>query len=131
LQKDILSEGRHFRDIYNWDWKIYPMVEIPEGKLGVRIRLHGDDLKDREFVALEESQKGIVPKVLMPGRYPINAKVIDKSTGMVVLPRPIADYLEVVELYEPITIPAGFKGCLCRMANEEFSKRRLMKELTT
>ncbi|MEQ1905867.1 MAG: SPFH domain-containing protein [Pirellulaceae bacterium] len=118
LQKDILAEGRHFRDFYNWDWKIYPMVEIPEGKMGVRIRLHGDDLKDREFVALQETQKGIVPKVLMPGRYPINAKVIDKSTGMVVLPRPTADYLEVVELYEPMTIPAGFKGVITNLSGE-------------
>ena len=48
------------------------MVEIATDQLGVRIRLEGDDLEYGEIIAWEETQKGIVPEVLRPGRYAIN-----------------------------------------------------------
>ncbi len=68
VQVAVLSEGRHFRNPYEWDWEIYPMVEIPEGKMGIRVRLYGDDLAEGHFVANTENEKGIIPQELTPGR---------------------------------------------------------------
>ena len=73
VQKDVLTEGRYYYNPYDWTWQVVPQVEIPEGKLGVRIRMYGEDLAAGELIAWKESQKGIVSEVLRPGRYPINA----------------------------------------------------------
>ena len=75
VQQEVLTEGRYYYNPYDWTWQVVPQVEIPEGKLGVRIRMYGEDLAAGELIAWKESQKGIVPEVLHPGRYPINACV--------------------------------------------------------
>jgi regulator of protease activity HflC (stomatin/prohibitin superfamily) len=98
VQARILTEGRYFYNPYSWDWEVVPMIEVPTGKLGVVIRLHGEDLGYGEFVAHESDQKGIVEDVLRPGRYPLNP------------------YLVKVELHDPMTIPAGFKGVVTNLS---------------
>ena len=46
--------------------------------------------------------------VLEPGRYAINAIIIDKTTKKVIgTPRKKSDYVEIIELWEPKIIPAG------------------------
>ena len=42
--------------------------------------MYGDDLAAGELIAWKENQKGIVPEVLRPGRYPINAWVVEPRT---------------------------------------------------
>src|SRR4029450_5761782 len=71
VQKDVLEVGRYFfkYDPYNWEWQIVKQEEGPDKKLGIRIRQFGDDLPYGEFLAFDENQKGIVPGVLLPGRY--------------------------------------------------------------
>ena len=75
VQIEVLTEGRYYYNPYDWTWQVVPQVEIPEGKLGVRIRMYGEDLAAGELIAWKENQKGIVSEVLRPGRYPINACV--------------------------------------------------------
>ena len=105
VQKELLAEGRHYCNPYEYDWIVVPQIEIPEGKLGVRTRLYGDNLPQGDLIAWKDNQKGIVPQVLRPGRYAINAWVVGESK------RSGGDsYAETIELCEPITIPAGFKG---------------------
>lgn len=111
LQLQVLTEGRYFYNPYFWEWHVYPMVEVPAGKMGVRVRLYGDNLPYGHFLATDENHKGIVPEVLRPGRYPINA-VIKGQEHL----RPHGDYVEVVELHDPITIPAGFRGVVTNLA---------------
>jgi hypothetical protein len=111
LQKSILTEGRHFKNPYVWDWEVYPMVEIPAGKMGVRVRLFGEDLPYGHYVATEENQKGIVQEVLRPGRYAINATIQGKDKS-----RLKNDFVEIVELHNPVTIPAGYKGVVTNLA---------------
>src|SRR5258708_4025087 len=91
VQKEVLDVGRYFfrYDPYNWAWEIKKQVEIPDKKLGIRIRLYGDDLPYGEFLAHADAQKGIVPGVLLPGRYPINP------------------YLYAVEQPDPQRVPAA------------------------
>jgi hypothetical protein len=100
VQKEVLTEGRYFYNPYTWGWRVLPQVNIPAGKLGIQVRLFGDDLAPGEFLAMKESQKGVVPGVLQPGRYPINPYL----------------YQVEYEKYEPVTIEAGFKGVVTNLA---------------
>ena len=111
LQLAVLTEGRKFLNPYVWDWEVYPMVEIPEGKLGVRIRLYGDDPAAGSLVAEKETQRGVVPQVLRPGRYPINAMIRGEENA-----RPNKDYVEIVEIHEPVSVPAGFRGVVTNLS---------------
>ncbi len=107
LQEKVLAEGRYFLNPWDWDWQVVPQVEIPENRLGVRIRLHGDELGYGNLIAATSGLKGIDPEVLRPGRYPLNAIVFEHGSKPK-LNR--GNYAELVELHEPIVIPAGYKG---------------------
>ncbi len=109
LQKEVLAEGRHFRNPWSWDWEVVPQIEIPQGKVGVRIRLHGDDPAGGEVIAWTENEKGVVPGVLRPGRYPINAVLAGEG-------RLRDNYAEIVELHDPVTVPAGFRGVVTNVS---------------
>ncbi len=118
VQKSVLADGRDFFNPWTWSWIIVPQPTIPEGKIGVRIRMYGDDLPAAEFIAWKETDKGIVPDVLMPGLYPINAIVIDKSNANSQATEPSSrqNYAERIELYNLVDIPAGFVGVLTNLA---------------
>jgi len=111
VQLEPLGEGRYFMNPYEFTWVVVPQIEIPEGKMGVRTRLYGDNLDPGDLIAWEEGQKGIVPEVLRPGRYAINAKFAGDK------PRPQGDsYAEIIELREPVTVPAGFRGVVTNLS---------------
>ncbi len=118
LQLEVLPEGRYFYNPYLWSWEVYPMIEIPRDKMGVRIRLHGEDLPYGDFLASDEQHKGIIEEVLRPGRYAINGIKIDKDTKQEVGTSRSrkSDYVEIVELWEPKIIPAGYKGIVTNLA---------------
>ena len=117
LQLEVLPEGRYFYNPYFWNWEVYPMIDVPREKMGVRIRLYGEDLEARNFLTKDEKYKGIVDDVLRPGRYAINAVVIDRETKEVVgTPRDKSDHVEIIELWEPKVIPAGYKGIVTNLA---------------
>lgn len=103
IQKQVLTEGRHFYNPYSWSWEVLPQVEIKPGEMGIKVSLAGDDLGYGDFLATvdangEATTKGIMPGVLKPGRYPINP------------------YLYSVEVHPPVTIPGGFKGIVTNLA---------------
>jgi hypothetical protein len=117
VQKDVLKEGRYYYNPYDWSWQVVPQVEIPDGKLGVRIRMYGEDLPAGELIAGNENQKGIVAKVLNPGRYPYNAWVIDPENSSTAGNRPPREnYAEIIELHDPVTIDAGYKGLITELS---------------
>ncbi|MGQ0636063.1 MAG: SPFH domain-containing protein [Planctomycetaceae bacterium] len=100
VQQEVLREGRYFfkYNPYFWKWEVIRQVEIPNGKVGVRVRLFGDDLPYGEFLAHSENQKGIVPGVLQPGRHYIHP------------------YLYAIEQPPLVVVPAGFKGVVTNLA---------------
>lgn len=113
VQKVFLTEGRYFTNPwddgprffnpYDWDWEVVDQLTIPPDKMAVLISLAGDDLPYGEFLGDADEKrnpirKGIVPQVLRPGRYPVHP------------------YLFEVELHEPVTIDAGFKGVVTNLA---------------
>ncbi len=93
----VLTEGRYFYNPYFWSWEISPQFVVPGDKIGIRIALSGDDLPPVQILA-EPGQKGILREVLKPGRYPYNP------------------YAESIELHDPVTIPAGFRGVVTLLA---------------
>ena len=120
LQQEVLTEGRYFLNPYSWDWKVYPMIQVPIDKMGVRIRLHGEDLPYSQFLAKGESDKGIILETLKPGRYAINAMVTDGASGQEVgaTRSTRKDYVEIIQLWEPKVIPAGYIGVVTNLAGE-------------
>ena len=93
----VLTEGRYFYNPYLWSWEISPQFVVPGDKFGIRIALSGDDMPATQILA-EPGQKGILREVLKPGRYPYNP------------------YAESIELHDPVTIPAGLRGVVTRLA---------------
>jgi regulator of protease activity HflC (stomatin/prohibitin superfamily) len=93
----VLTEGRYFYNPYFWSWEISPQFVVPGDKIGIRVALSGDDMPRSQILA-EPGQKGILREVLKPGRYPYNP------------------YAESIELHDPVTIPAGFRGVVTRLA---------------
>jgi len=116
LQPEVLLEGRYFKNPFDWDWNVYPMIEIPSDKLGVRIRLQGNDLPAGQLIASSEADKGIVQEVLKPGRYSYNALLVDgKTQAPLLTQREQQDYAEVIELWEPMIILAGYQGVVTNL----------------
>jgi len=117
VQGEVLTEGRYYYNPYAWRWQVVPQVEIPDGKLGVRIRLYGEDLPAGEILATNENQKGIVANVLNPGRYAYNAWVVAPKNASAAKSKPTRDnYAELIELHDPVTIPAGYKGLITELS---------------
>ncbi len=98
-QKGVLTEGRYFYNPFYWSWEVGQQFEVPNGKIGIRIALDGDDLPVGEILA-DPGKKGILREVLKPGRYPYNP------------------YAEQIELHEPVTVPAGFRGVETKLAGK-------------
>jgi regulator of protease activity HflC (stomatin/prohibitin superfamily) len=93
----VLTEGRYFYNPYLWSWEISPQFVVPSDKIGIRVALSGDDMPPAQILA-NPGQKGILREVLKPGRYPYNP------------------YAELIELHDPVTIPAGLRGVVTRLA---------------
>jgi regulator of protease activity HflC (stomatin/prohibitin superfamily) len=93
----VLTEGRYFYNPYVWAWEIGPQFVVPADKIGIRIALSGEEMPPGQILA-EPGQKGILREVLKPGRYPYNP------------------YAEAIELHDPVTIPAGLRGVVTRLA---------------
>ena len=93
----VLTEGRYFYNPYFWSWEISPQFVVPGDKIGIRIALSGEDMPAGQILA-EPGQKGILREVFKPGRYPYNP------------------YAESIELHDPVTIPAGLRGVVTRLA---------------
>ncbi len=100
IQLKMYPEGWHFLNPYTWEAKIVDKIEVPEGQLGVLIRLYGAPLPKGQVLA-GEGQKGILAKVLRPGRHTINP------------------YAFRVELHPKISIPAGHLGVVIRISGKE------------
>ena len=101
IQKDVLPEGRHFRNPWTWEWRYAKTVDIPAGKFGVLVRKYGQDLPEGEILAKDESTKGIVRDVLGTGKHRINP------------------YAYEVKLYDDITIKPGHVGVVTELAGDD------------
>ena len=87
IQLDLLPEGWHWRNPYIWDWMYVDQVEISPGQVGVQIRNFGKPLEHGQVIA-GDGQKGVIDRVLSPGRYMINpnAYLVKKYPAVAIEP---------------------------------------------
>ncbi len=109
IQLDVLAEGRYFRNPYHWEWKICPIMDIPAGNLGVKIRLYGKNLPPNEIIA-QEGTRGIVAEVLSPGKYRVNP------------------YAYEVQIFDALTIKPGFVGVVTSLVGKDIQNSEISEE---
>ncbi len=100
IQLQVLSEGRYFKDPYNWGWEIHRITDIPAGKLGVVTRLYGNKVPSGNVLA-NDGDKGILTNVLSPGKYRVNP------------------YAERIELFDAINIRPGYVGVITNLVGHD------------
>jgi len=105
VQKEILTEGRKFKDPFHYDWMVIDQFVVPNGKLGVVISRFGEELENGEFLAKVDDKgnaisKGILPGFLKAGRHAINPYMYD------------------VQIQDFKLIPAGYRGVVTKLAGK-------------
>jgi hypothetical protein len=100
IQKIVLGEGRHFRNPYEYDRVILPVITILPGKIGVVTAKVGAELPQGEFLA-NENQKGIWRRVLGPGSYRLNP------------------YGYEITIEDAVVIPIGYVGIITSLSGTQ------------
>lgn len=97
IQVDVLKEGYHMLNPYTW-WRSDPIpaLVIPEMSVGVVTRKYGEPLSPGQVLAETETQKGVLRKLLLPGRYYANTFAYSAETIPMVRIEP--GYMGVVTL---------------------------------
>ena len=96
VQADALREGRYYYNPYAWDWQVVPQVEVPEGKLGVRIRMYGEDLPAGQLIAEKDRKRGSWPTCSR--RVAIRSTTPSSSTRRERMGRPCGPRRDAAEL---------------------------------
>ncbi len=97
VQREVLGEGRHFRDPVMFERKIVPVTLIPPGKIGIVTSKVGTELPSGEFLA-GPGQKGILRTVLGPGKYRLNP------------------YGYTVDIVDAMSVPIGYAGVITSLS---------------
>jgi regulator of protease activity HflC (stomatin/prohibitin superfamily) len=100
VQLTLLPEGWHWRNPYTWDWDYVEQVEIAPGWMGVQTRNFGKALDPSQVIALD-GQKGVIQKVLTPGRYIVNP------------------FAYTIKKYPAVTIEGGHVGVVTLRSGRE------------
>lgn len=105
VQREFLTAGKYFRNPFTWDWEYHPIIEVPEGKIGIKVSLTGENLPYGEFLAKVDKDgnpttKGIMPGVLRPGLHFVHPYLYEVN----------------VEDYEPVVIKSGIRGVVTNLA---------------
>lgn len=100
IREQVLGEGRHFLNPWQYDYKIVSAVAIPPGKVGVVTSKVGTELPPGEFLA-EPGQKGIWRAVLGPGKHRLNP------------------YGYQIDIADAVSIPVGYVGVVTSLSGEQ------------
>lgn len=81
VMRDVLPEGRHFLNPLIWSSEIHQARLVAPGKCLIQTRKYGNKIPPErlargEFLAGPD-ERGIVPEVLLPGKYYINPYAYD------------------------------------------------------
>jgi len=100
IREQVLGEGRHFLNPWQYDYKIVSAVAIPPGKVGVVTSKVGTELPPGEFLA-EPGQKGIWRAVLGPGKHRLNP------------------YGYQIDIADAVSIPVGYVGVVTSLSGKQ------------
>jgi regulator of protease activity HflC (stomatin/prohibitin superfamily) len=121
LQVGILEAmpgpGRHFYSPLEFETQLIKDEVIPPGKLGVVVSRIGKPLPEGTYLVDEPGHRGILRKVLTPGRYRINkygfeVKVVDVDACV----EPNTKVKRKAE--DPTLIPPGYVGVVTNKASD-------------
>ncbi len=100
VRERVLGEGRHFLNPVLYDHEIRPLIEVPNGQVGIVTSKVGSALPEGQFLA-DAGQKGIQRQVLGPGKYRLNP------------------YGYRVDLVDAVSIPIGYIGVVTSLSGEQ------------
>lgn len=104
IQPGFLTEGRYFYNPFYWDWEISDQFLVPQGQIGVRVDLVGENLPVGQILA-EKGQKGI------------RAGVIESGARVAYNP-----YETAFEKYDLVEVYPGGRGVVTLLAGKEPTK---------
>ena len=125
LQVGILEampgSGRHFYSPLEYETQLVKDEVIPPGKLGVVVAKIGKPLPEGTYLADEKGYRGILRKVLTPGRYRINKYGFDvKIVDVDACAEPGTQVKRKAE--DPTLIPPGYVGVVTNKASDPRTK---------
>ncbi|MBI9019747.1 MAG: hypothetical protein JEZ10_00620 [Verrucomicrobia bacterium] len=100
IQREVLGEGRHFRNPIMVEHIIMPVTIILPGKIGVVTSKVGNELPAGEFLA-GPGQKGILRTVLGPGKYRLNP------------------YGYKIDIVDAMSVPIGYAGVITSLSGQQ------------
>lgn len=134
IQRRVLTEGRHFLNPIFYTYEKKPVLEVPKGQCAVLTRIAGEEIppEDKaqgvflaqgefdEFAQSPPGQRGILEKVLPPGKYYVNpyeyshqlvpaVEVKAEQVGVKVL-KWGKDPRELKDRTSPYVVPEGYRG---------------------
>lgn len=123
--KDMLGPGRHFLWIGWWETHLVPDTIVKPGQVAVVTSRMGQDLEEGRFLVdgdLDQTQqKGILRKVLGPGRYRINdyAYTVDIVEGDSIDSGSQQKHVGWVD------IPTGYVGVVTNLADNPLTGKTM------
>lgn len=124
IRQKLRGPGRHFYCPIWWERTIVPDVVIKPGQVGVVTCKLGDSLPDGEFLVEgevgETKQKGVLRKVLGPGRYRINpygyeVKIVESEVAEVGKTKKHSGW---------VSIPTGYVGVVTNLTDIPHLKQK-------
>ncbi len=121
LQVGILEAmpgpGRHFYSPLEYETQLVKDEVIPPGKIGVVVSKIGKPLPEGTYLVDEKGYRGILRKVLTPGRYRINKYGFDvKIVDVDACAEPSTQVKRKAE--DPTLIPPGYVGVVTNKASD-------------
>ena len=121
LQVGILEvmpgSGRHFYSPLEYETQVVKDEVVPPGKIGVVVSKIGKPLPEGTYLVDEKGYRGILRKVLTPGRYRINKYGFDvKIVDVDACAEPNTKVKRKAE--DPTLIPPGYVGVVTNKASD-------------
>ena len=117
ILENMPGPGRHFYSPLEYEIQLVPDQVIPPGKLGVVVSKIGKPLPEGTYLVDDEGFRGILRKVLTPGRYRINTYGFDvKIVDVDACAEPATRVAR--KAGDPTLVPPGYVGVVTNKARD-------------
>jgi hypothetical protein len=117
ILENMPGPGRHFYSPLEYETQLVPDQLIPPGKIGVVVSKIGKPLPEGTYLVDDKGFRGILRKVLTPGRYRINTYAFDvKIVDVDSCAEPATRVAR--KTGDPTLIPPGYVGVVTNKASD-------------
>ena len=117
ILEDMPGPGRHFYSPLEYETHLVKDQVIPPGKIGVLVSKIGKPLPEGTYLVDAKGYRGILRKVLTPGRYRINTYAYDvKVVDVDACVEPSTRIKRKPD--DPTLIPPGYVGVVTNKASD-------------